>query len=454
MSNQIITARESRFVDISEFIVTSNDTSNTNKENQKDITSLITDLYYYESILQETVRVSIIYADTGRSIDKTKTLIEGLPLVGEERTKIKLKDAKDVEIDLTMYVNKISPFKQDTTKSLIGLDLVSREGILNYQVALNDRFDGKISESIRRILTDQKYLNTQKTLDIEETANTYNFFGNQRRPFYACVWLAKKSVPKDVQFGSSAGFFFYETSNGFKFKSIDGLLSETESGTGNKKDCKKLIYNQTPDGDGSSIPASYNAKILEHNVDDISGDIQSKLEIGTYKTRTILFDPFNCYYEVINPNIVETEKNLKLAGKELPKLNKEFDSQRQNFTRTQYYLIDRGVAPSGNTSQQIEKSEEQNFDPKNILNQSTMRYNQLFSSVVTITIIADFSLHAGDLVYIDAGIPGQKLGTLNSGYYVIADLCHYISINEGGFTKLTLIRDSLGKKGSPKYNAI
>jgi hypothetical protein len=37
------------------------------------------------------------------------------------------------------------------------------------------------------------------------------------------------------------------------------------------------------------------------------------------------------------------------------------------------------------------------------------------------------------------------------GYYVIADLCHYINITEGGYTKITAVRDSLGKKGSPTY---
>jgi hypothetical protein len=224
-------------------------------------------------------------------------------------------------------------------------------------------------------------------------------------------------------------------------------LNEVDSKTGNKKEIKKLIYNQTPDGAGGNIPYGYHGKILEHNIDDVSGNMQTKLEIGAYSTRTILFDPFNCYYEVVLPKTEVTEKNLQLAGKELPKFNPEF---KTNFTRTQYMLIDRGTLPTGDSSQQISKSKEPNFDPKNILNQSTMRYNQLFSTKTTITIVADFSLHAGDLIRIDAGTPGQELGTLHDGNYLIADLCHYISIKEGGWTKLTLVKDSIGKKPSSK----
>jgi hypothetical protein len=447
MDNQQLITRDVRRIDIPTINILSND-----QKTNADIKGVWTDIYYYESILQETVRASVMYVDAGTSIEKDgkkKTILEGLPIVGQEKISLKMKDANNTELKLTLYINKITPVKQDTTKSFVGLDLVSKEGILNHQTRVPGRFDGKISDHITKILTDSKYLNTKKNIDIEETNNNYNVIipGINKTPFYAAIWLSKKAAPKSIQPGNSAGFFFYETSKGFNFKSIDNLLNEVDSKTGNKKEIKKLIYNQTPDGAGGNIPYGYHGKILEHNIDDVSGNMQTKLEIGAYSTRTILFDPFNCYYEVVLPKTEVTEKNLQLAGKELPKFNPEF---KTNFTRTQYMLIDRGTLPTGDSSQQISKSKEPNFDPKNILNQSTMRYNQLFSTKTTITIVADFSLHAGDLIRIDAGTPGQELGTLHDGNYLIADLCHYISIKEGGWTKLTLVKDSIGKKPSSK----
>ena len=113
-------------------------------------------------------------------------------------------------------------------------------------------------------------------------------------------------------------------------------------------------------------------------------------------------------------------------------------------------LIDKGSLPSGDTSQQISKSKEQNFDPKKILNQSIMRYNQLFSAKSTVTIPGDFSLHAGDVVLIDAKQLAEADEEINKEYgglYIIADLCHYISTKET-YTKLNLVRDSFGRIGN------
>ena len=191
-----------------------------------------------------------------------------------------------------------------------------------------------------------------------------------------------------------------------------------------------------------------------------SGSVQSKLQIGTYSTRTIMFDPFNCYYEVITPNVLGggkgAESKLQKAGKNLPKYNKEFNQEgnNQDYSRTQYMLIDTGTLPGGNTQQQITKSTTKNFDPKNILNQSVMRYNQFFSTKVEITITGDFSLHAGDYIFVDAPETSTKdtkiMDKQFGGFYVIAKLCHYISLRSGGYTKLTLCRDSTGRMGSPK----
>lgn len=456
MTNTPITSAQSRDYDISQCLITSND-----QKNKKDISNIISDLYYYESILSPNIKVDLIYVETGKTVDSggsLKTLIDGMSLVGTEKTQLKIKDPNSIEIKLDLYVENINPLTQDTQKTAVALKLVSKESILNYKTVLNSRFDGKISDHITKILTEKSYLNTKKKLDIEETENNFNFIGNNRRPFYILLWLAKKSIPKTQKAkGNSAGFFFFETSDGFKFKSIDGLLSDTDP-SGGKKKYKKLINNQTPDSRGANIPEGYDAKILEHRVDSATGSVQSKLEVGAYSTRTILFDPFSGYYEVVTPNSkadagkLGSESNLQKAGKNLPKYNNEFNRTENNkdFSRTQYMLVDKGSLPSGDTTQQIEKSKEQNFDPKNILNQSVMRYNQFFSTKVTITITADFSLHAGDLVFIDhpelSNKDNQDLNKQSGGFYVIADLCHYISLSQGGYTKLTLVRDSVGRK--------
>jgi hypothetical protein len=412
-------------------------------------------LLYYESILQDSVRATLTFADAGNTINN-KTALDGLPIVGQEKIEVKFADNNNNEIKLSLYVNKVTPMSDDTTKSLVQLDLTSKEFIMNEKVRLNKRFDGKISDHIQKILTDPNYLGTKKKVDVEETSNNYNFVGNNRKPYYAMNWLSKKAVSaKNQKQGDSAGYFFYETSEGFFFKSIDGLLAQEKK--------KSIIYNQTPDSRGENIPAGYDIKALDY-VKDNAVDVQDKLQMGAFSTRTILFDPFTCYYEVITPNAKEKEKSLKLGGKELPVLNKEFDREGNNkeFSRTQYMLLDKGTLPTGSGigkgQEQLNKSKEENFLPKDILNQAIMRYGQLFSQKSTITIAGDFSLHAGDVIFLDA--PELQTETKNDdvnkesgGLYIIADLCHYISPKET-YTKLNLVRDSFGRKGNHTSGSI
>ena len=141
-------------------------------------------------------------------------------------------------------------------------------------------------------------------------------------------------------------------------------------------------------------------KHLEYSKDNLI-DAQNKLRMGTYANKLVMFDPFKCVYEeIVNE---PDEEKLTLGGKKLPKLNEEFQVQGSNreFSRTTYVLLDKGTLPTGKTEEQIEKSEEENFPYRDILNQSFMRYNQFFAFGATITIPGDFTLHAGDAIFLD-----------------------------------------------------
>ena len=416
--------------------------SNKDESKTVSLTGGFVELLYYESILQDTVRADVVFTDTGNAIDE-KSVIEGLPLVGTEEVNIKFADTNEEEISVKLYVNKVTPAYEDAERSLISIGLVSEEYIKNELGGskLNIRFDGKISDHIDKILT--KFLKTEKDVDIEETSNNYNFIGNGRKPFYTLNWLSKSAVPsKDGKKGDTSGFFLYETADGFKFKSIDALFAQKKK--------KSFIFNESPDSKGS-VPAGYDGKILEYKADN-RVNIQEKFQMGTYGTKLVVFDPFNCFYEVIEKTAEEAKEGTELAGLDLPKLNDKFDTtDEKNATRTTFYLIDKGTIPTGDSEEQVNKSEEQNFEAQQVLNQGIRRYNQLFSGMVTATIGGDFSLHAGDAIFVDSpGLTADKDEELNrefGGLYIIADLCHYISSKET-YTKMNLVRDSFGRKGN------
>ena len=438
MANQA-TSKASDPANIKKLAIISNESGNI------DVKDATTRLMYYESILQDAVRASVTFVDSGNSIND-KTVIDGLPLVGQEKVQLKFVDNLENELELDLYVNKVTPIADDTTKSMVSMDLTSKEFIMNEKVRLNTRFDGKISDHIRNVLTSQDYLRTSKNLEVEESINNYNFFGNNKKPFYIINWVSKKAVSATNQtLGESAGYFFYETLDGFFFRSIDGLLAQ--------KPKLRMIYNQTPDLKGTNIPEGYDQKILNFSKGN-NVNVQEKLKMGAFTNRTVLFDPFTGYYEVRLKNTEQTEPTLKLGGKQLPlnkARNKEFDIPETNneFSRTQYFLLDKGTIPTGNSDQQIEKSYEENFEYSQIANQSMMRYNQLYSLRASITIAGNFSLRAGDMLYIDS--PGLETKNTNDvdrkdgGLYIITDICHKVD-SRGTYTQCNLARDSFGRK--------
>ena len=423
--------------------------SNVNPSDTVSLADGILELNYIESIMNDTIKVNLSFVDTGASIND-KTVIEGLPLVGQEKVVLKFRDNNENTLgdkpELVLYVNKITPAADKSQKSVVGLELVSKEYILNEKIRVTKRMDGKVSDHIRTILTSQDYLKTEKKVDIEDTINNFNFFGNNKKSFYTINWLSKKGVSaKSQKLGDSAGYFFYETSEGFFFKSIDSLLDQEPK--------TKMIYNETPDTRGSNIPEGYDQKILRFQKSN-AVNVQEKLKMGSYSNRIVLFDPFTCFYEVKTNEAVQIKDSLKKGGKELSlsdSRNKEFDIPGNNkeFSRTQYFLLDKGTAPTGNADQQIEKSGEENFEYGQIANQSMMRYNQLYAMRASITIAGNFSLHAGDAIFIDS--PGlQKKNTSDvdrrdGGLYIITDICHKID-GTGTYTQCNLARDSFGRK--------
>ena len=85
-----------------------------------------------------------------------------------------------------------------------------------------------------------------------------------------------------------------------------------------------------------------------------------------------------------------------------------------------------------------------------------MRYNQLFSAAISVTIAADTSLHAGDAIYVDSpelasDTKNDDVSKQSGGLYIIADMCHYYTAKES-LTQLNLVRDSIGRKGNHTTN--
>lgn len=416
-----------------------------------DISEGIVDFRYFESILNDTVSASVTFVDTGGS-SNGQSVLDGLPVVGGEKTAFQITDLNNVSIsNLPLFVDTVNPIADDNRGQVVTIDLKSKEYFINNKVRLKKKFSGKISDSVKDILTNTEYgLGTNKSLiDFEETINNFNFLGNMKKPFYTLNWLAKKSVAGTTgdSLGKTAGYFFWETSEGYKFRSIDTMMDKSKN-----EPKRSIIYTNTDDDLGAKVPKQYTTKALEFNT-NVPIATASRQKVGANETKLVTFDPFNCFYQVSYPNETQSKSAYTSSGDELVPTQREFQTPAStNFSRTTYYLVDKGTLPDGPTEQQLEKSKEENFEYTKILNQSIMRYNQFFGYQVEVTIPGDFELHAGDMVFVDSAekkdVNSGEVNQNSGGLYIISELCHLLS-TKGTYTRLNLVRDSVGRTGRP-----
>ena len=439
-----------------------------NSKDFVDFSAADMELSYYEDILSNSVTATATILESGLADSKSveyKGALDNLPIRGGERVNLIIEDnqVKPTQLkfvgrsDNELYVNRVRGIDPGTQKDVYFIDLCSRELLTNEQVRVVKRYDGKISNNVKKILTeslggdakkDKQGLMTRKSVEVDDTAENYNFIGNDRKPFYVCTWLASKSIPTlsvngKNSLGSAAGYFFYETYEGFKFKSIDKLLEG--------KVIKKYIFTNTPE-----LPKNYDAKILSVDIEK-DMDLQQNLTMGAYSNRTIFFDSVDFVYEVRDFGIDNTKDGVVSAGKKTlgDGVSPEFTSSP---SRIMSRVRDIGALPSGNTAvEQLEDSDSTDhgtptFDSENTMVQSAMRYNQLFSIKTSVTIAGDFSLRAGQVIYCDfsqLSVDSNKVTNKETGgKYLIVSVCHRMT-PEDCYSRLTLVRDTFGRVSAP-----
>ena len=414
-----------------------------------DISAIVPEFNYYESVLSNVITASMVVAETGFESSgndsiATQGLLDGLPIRGGERVDISITDPQGNNLSFGegLYVNRARNATPGTQKDVYFIDLCSKESFANEQTRVVKRYEGKISDSISSILSE---VLKSGSANVDSTAINYNFIGNDRKPLYVCTWLASKSVPLGTStgegnsVGGAAGYLFFQTRDGFNFRSIDKIFGQSVT--------KRFIYNNT----GKNPASGYDGNVLTYDIDrDV--DMKDSLATGAYNNRSIFFDFYSMNYKVVEYDISQQEEKLTTAGKKFApsQVAKAFT---QSPTRLFSHVLDVGTIPRGVTSDAQLKSWQEdktasNYDAEKSMVQSVMRYNQLFAIQINITIPCDLSIKAGDLIYCDfpemKGEDNKEVNPESGGIYMVAHVCHRIT-PEDSFSSLSLVRDSFGK---------
>ena len=237
---------------------------------------------YYESLYSPVITANMMFVDAGGNTpDKKENLTsvkDGLPITALEDVKVKIQ-TKFGTLDFTKDAFKVtsSPIMdQESNRQTVLLNLVNDKEIKNSEIPIFDRFVGKISDTVIKILQ-QKLQISQDKIDVESTKNSYGITGKGRGALNIILDLCRRSVPVK----GDAGYFFYQTQDGFNFKSIDSLLSQEPK--------QKYVYSGALRENLENSDNDF--KILMSPRLKKDQDITKALKNGTYVNRNVFFNP-------------------------------------------------------------------------------------------------------------------------------------------------------------------
>ena len=436
-----------------ELILESNDQKRT-----IDIRQGAVSIDYYEDIFSPTITAKIRVVNTGDTIQapdkegnpdgEKQSIYNGLPLRGGERVSLKIKGNSDKNPGLDfatnqkdyLYVSSITDIVSESQRETFLLHLTSREAITNETSRVGKKY--KTSSTIDASVTDilKNYLKTEKIGTIDKTQNKYGFIGNLRKPFTILVWLASKGVPAEISGDATAGFVFYQTREGFQFRSIDSLISQKPD------EIPTYTYTQVNE---SGTTRDNDFAILNYKTEKNQNLIE-KLRLGSYASYRMFYNPLTFEFTDPQKGTFTTDDymgGVKNLGQklELPKISNDSNIDLGHIpTRYLTQVLDIGTMEK-------DVSTDVNSDPFKYQSQAIMRYNMLFTQTMSIVVGSNTNLKAGDII--KCNFPKISRGDKEeydkeqSGLYMIKELCHHFD-SDASYTSMKLIRDTFGAHGT------
>ena len=155
---------------------------------------------YYESLYSPVITANMVFLDAGGSTPDDKenltSIKDGLPITALEDVKVKIA-TKFGTLDFTKDAFKVvsSPIMhQESNRQTVLLNLVNQKEILNSEIPIFDRFVGKISDTVTKILQQKLQLSNDK-IEVETTKNSYGITGKGRGALNIILDLCRRSVP-------------------------------------------------------------------------------------------------------------------------------------------------------------------------------------------------------------------------------------------------------------------
>lgn len=238
-----------------------------------DLTSTLVELTLDEGLYQTTLNGRLMFLDAADIFNK-------IDFDGTELVKLKFSSPgdKDVEVELQVYRDLVTPSPDGGGAKIIQLFFVSKEHFVDPSTDINVVFTGTIGEFVKILYKDLK---TTKPLIVHNTTGSTDTHIPGMTAFEAIEFVGNRSF--DSKHTSSL-YTFYEDVDGYNFVNVERLIKE------NREDAIKYVYNPSGNINQKNREQQFIIESLDVRANK---DVMKKVKSGMYSSSVSSIDLIN-----------------------------------------------------------------------------------------------------------------------------------------------------------------
>jgi hypothetical protein len=407
-----------------------------------DVTKLLIELSFFEDMYSFVISGYVILRDG-------IGLVEKLQLSGKEEIQISFGSTKGGSENVNKLLGNLKKYRiysipdrkpvGNQNSEFIKIFFCSKELFDSEQIKVVKSYKGKaIHQIITDILLTQLKVNPNRidTQNFEKTIGVYDFIIPTLRPFEAISWLCTYAKPAKTG-GQSADMLFFETKDGFQFRSISSIYKDRpyKTYTYNIKNIESQTFEQKI------------TSVLDYQfVKDF--DALNEINSGTFINRVMSFDPLN---RSTNFTDFDYTKDITTRlNKGAPTDISEYKDKARGALKLVVSNSNQKFKP---TFQNLKQPSQKNLSPDSFI-QETVKNRTAELALANYTILkirvpGDTGLTAGSIINfnlpaLDYQNNRKQFDKFYSGKYLVTAVRHILQ-SQGVFqTDLEITKDSSG----------
>lgn len=406
---------------------------NTNKSStQTGFTTYVRFFRIYESLFSKFMYVEGTITDGGGMIQRLGVQpgdIMEIDLFKDPSDPIELKISKEFVIEQIGGQDR-GDGQKVTRYTFRAVSKIAYENLKN---KVKKYFKGSATSIVKGLT--QEYLKAEPALvkdeNFTQTSGTINYIASSVSPFEAIEQCIKLSQAKEDEY--DANFFYYETKDSIKFKSLKDIVSSANA----------FSYSLQVDKNRDQTSAANDYFRIQEFAHQSSTDQRQKLQAGGLKNKTVGFNFISRKIEETTFDLKQDFKNILVMGPNLFMDEEEIDnyvSDENRFTDEEQCLF-------------VRCSSESYDQPADyIISSNGPRKAQMAlmnQTVVSITVHGNPRIRPGDIINLDVSMSSaeskQEKDMMLSGKFLVGSCAHSVGDAEQYVTVCDLFKDGYEK---------